>query len=400
MSTRETGTAAIDFDAPPVDFARLHHDRVAKLRGAMQANGVDSLVLLGQSNVVYATGARAPAADSSLAAHRRMVAIVEAGDASPHLYTSFPDGVPGDLPVDHVHDGLLVETDAGAAELVVRWPRGRVALDEYTMPLLRALDGREVLDATAVTSAAKIVKTADEIALIRTAELLNEAAMRDVEPLVHPGVHATELSGRFLRRIFELGATANTVDPIFQLMPHSIDDGPYSATGDLVFPTVTRDVVLQRGDVVWVDTGINYHGYASDFGRTWIVGQEPTARQRDQFARWREVITRVSDVVRPGASAADLVRAAGEVYGRRPWPAHLYLGHGIGTDSAEMPLVGTDLGLDFDETLVLAAGMIVVLEPIAWEDGHGGFRAEEILAVTDDGCEPLTHYHYWPFETS
>jgi Xaa-Pro aminopeptidase len=49
--------------------------------------------------------------------------------------------------------------------------------------------------------------------------------------------------------------------------------------------------------------------------------------------------------------------------------------------------------------LVLAAGMIVVLEPIAWEDGHGGYRAEEILAVTDDGCEFLTHYHYWPFDT-
>ena len=389
---------AVDFDAPPVDFARLHRDRLDKLCGAMRANGVDALVLLGQSNVVYATGARAPAADSSLAAHRRMVAIVEAGDASPQLYTPFADGVPPDLPTSHVHEALAVETDAGAAALAARWPRGRVALDEYTMPLLRALDGHEVLDATAVTSAAKIVKTADEIELIRTAELLNETAMLDVEPLVEPGVRATELSGRFLRRIFELGATANTVDPIFQRMPPSIDGGPYSATGDLVFPTVTRDVVLERGDVVWVDTGINYHGYASDFGRTWIVGEEPSARQRDQFARWRDVIARVVDAERPGASAADLVRAAGEVYGRRPWPAHLYLGHGIGTDSAEMPLVGTDLGLDFDETLVLAPGMIVVLEPIAWEDGHGGYRAEEILAVTDAGCDRLTDYHYWPFE--
>jgi Xaa-Pro dipeptidase len=347
--------------------------------------------------VAYATGARAPAADASLAAHRRMVAVVRVDDEWPHLYTAFGDGVPAELPADHVHGPIPVETDEGAKQLAAAWPVGRVGLDEFTVPLHRAVRSRDVGDASASLGAAKLIKTSDEIELIRAAQRINEAAMHDVEPLVRPGVRATELSGRFLRRIFELGATANTVDPIFQVMPESIDDGPYTATGDLVFPTVTRERVLERGDVVWVDTGINFHGYASDFGRTWIVGAGPDARQRLQFDVWRGVRDRVLAAIRPGATAADLVRAAGTAYGRRPWPAHLYLGHGIGTDSAEMPLIGTDLGPAFDETLVLAAGMIVVLEPIAWEDGYGGYRAEEIVAVTDDGHEQLTDYHYGPF---
>jgi Xaa-Pro aminopeptidase len=55
-----------------------------------------------------------------------------------------------------------------------------------------------------------------------------------------------------------------------------------------------------------------------------------------------------------------------------------------------MPLVGTDLGIEFDDALVLAPGMVLVFEPVAWDDGHAGFRAEEIVAVTDDGYERLS----------
>ena len=59
-----------------------------------------------------------------------------------------------------------------------------------------------------------------------------------------------------------------------------------------------------------------------------------------------------------------------------------------------MPYVGTDLGEDFDESVVLAPGMVLVLEPVIWEDGRGGFRAEDIVAVTDDGYERLSHLSF------
>jgi Xaa-Pro aminopeptidase len=34
---------------------------------------------------------------------------------------------------------------------------------------------------------------------------------------------------------------------------------------------------------------------------------------------------------------------------------------------------------------------------VIWDDGHGGYRAEEIVVVTDDGCERLTGYTYAPY---
>jgi Xaa-Pro aminopeptidase len=371
------------------DLARMRRDRHRKVVDALDAQGLAAAVLLGQPAVAYAVGARAPAADAARAAHQRMIAIVTADGDAPHLYTAFPEGVPPELPADHVHGALPVEWSEGAEALRDVLPNGPIALDEYTMPLHAALDEREVADATALLSTCKIVKTNDELECIRRAQSINEEAMLAVEPLVAPGVRGTELSGAFLRRIFELGATANTVDPIWQIMPARVADGPYSATGDVVFPTPTTNQPFAAGDVIWVDTGIDYEGYASDFGCTFVVGG-PEARHRDQGARWREIVDRVLDVLKPGATAGDLVRAATTDDGRRPWLPHLYLAHGIGTNSAEMPLVGTDLGAEFDDSLVLAPGMVLVFEPIVWDDGSAGFRAEEIVAVTDDRYERLS----------
>ncbi len=112
------------------------------------------------------------------------------------------------------------------------------------------------------------------------------------------------------------------------------------------------------------------------------------------------VVAAVLERVKPGATARDLTRAARDAEdGRRtPWLAHLYLAHGTGTDSAEMPFIGTDLGDEFDESLVLAPGMVIVLEPVIWDDGHGGFRAEEIVAVTDDGYDVLTNLDWSDYE--
>jgi len=67
-------------------------------------------------------------------------------------------------------------------------------------------------------------------------------------------------------------------------------------------------------------------------------------------------------------------------------------------ESAEMPLLGTDLGPEFDEGLVLAPGMVLVVEPVIWEDGVGGYRAEEIVAVTGDGwCHLGGGHDFAPF---
>ena len=48
-------------------------------------------------------------------------------------------------------------------------------------------------------------------------------------------------------------------------------------------------------------------------------------------------------------------------------------------------MIGTDLGQEFDDNFVFPAGMVLVLEPVVWEDGTGGYRSEEIVVITEDG---------------
>jgi Xaa-Pro aminopeptidase len=393
-------------DAP--DLARLRVERRAKLTAALARKDAAAAVLLGTTNSRWSTGARVVAADQGRGARFRNVVVALDGDPMPHLFTHTPEGVPDDHPADHVHPGVDLETAAGANALVAfvaeHVDGGHVLLDEWTMALRGAWTAR--LPGIAVDDAGvnlmgelKLVKTADELACIRAAQRLNEAAMVDVYESLRPGLRQCDLSALFLRRAFELGAEQNTVDPIWEVMPDSVAAGPRSVTGDLVFPTVTTDRVLSKGDVVWVDTGITLAGYDSDFGRAWVIGTAPTAAQRDQFRRWKAVVDAVLAITKPGVTGGELTRAAvaASAGDRRPWLPHLYLAHGIGVDSAEAPFIGTDLGTDFDESIVLVPGMVFVLEPIAWADGTGGYRGEEIVAVTDDGYELLSDFHYEPY---
>src|SRR5665213_2409885 len=245
-----------------LDLERLRRDRMAKIDAAMAAAGVDTLVLCGQQNVSYATGTRVPAADHVRASWWRAVAVFERGAPWPHLYTDFPEGAPAELPDEFLHRAIEVETALGAYDLLAGLGSGQLALDDASVPLWEALTDRELVDAAAVMAPAKLTKTPDELECIRRAQSINEAAMRVVRPLAKPGVRATDLSGAFLRAVAEFGATANTVDPVFQIMPTSVGAGPYSITGEPVFPIPTGTDVLSTGDVMWIDTGINLHGYA------------------------------------------------------------------------------------------------------------------------------------------
>jgi Xaa-Pro dipeptidase len=363
------------------------------------------LVLLSTSGVAYATGAEIPGDDPGRASLFRPVAVVVKGDPVPHLYTMFADGAPEDLPDDHLHGALFPDLDDGIdlfeKVLGEHFSAGTsVGVDDETQAMMGALHGVEWADAGAVLGPVKLSKSPDEVSCIRQAQHINELAMIDARAVLRPGVRQSDLTAAFLRRLFELGASADSVDPIWQVMAPSRELGPWTVHGDLAFPTSTTDRFLREGDIIWVDAGIVWQGYASDYGRTWITSARPhpNERQAGQFRRWRTVVDAALEVLKPGVSARQLCQAAIEANdGVRPWMQHFYLAHGVGTDSAEMPLVGTDLGEAFDESQIMAPGMVLVFEPVIWEEGAAGYRSEDIVAVTDSGWVQLSGSTYDPY---
>src|SRR5438046_10742528 len=99
-----------------LELARLRRDRIAKLHTAMETAGAETLVLCGQSNVSYATGARVPPADHMRAAGWRAVVVLNGNEWWPQLYTELPEGAPADVPDEQRTGAIEVESDAGAAQ--------------------------------------------------------------------------------------------------------------------------------------------------------------------------------------------------------------------------------------------------------------------------------------------
>jgi Xaa-Pro dipeptidase len=391
------------------DWARMRSETGARLRSAMADHGVDALILLMNGHVQYATGVSWPLLDAGLSHVERPVAIVLADDEHPHLFLPFRSGASSEPPVphDHLHGPVYLEFDHGVthfarvlAELIP--PGATIAVDELTGAMRRSaatlFPSGPPQEAAVVVGAAQLIKTRDEVSCLRQAARITEAAMADVQKALAPGVRQIDLSALLVRRAFELGATANMLEAIWQVMPASREAGVWTTHGDLALPLLPTDRELSAGDVLWTDISFSYAGYCSDFGRTWLVGEQPTAAQQDQFRQWRAILDAVLAVTKAGVTSGDLARAAIAANGgRKPWLPHFYLGHGIGTYPAETPMIGTDLGEDFDDNFVFPPGMVLVLEPVVWEDGTGGYRSEEIVVITEDGYLPITDYPYSPY---
>ena len=403
-------TAKLSIPTDP-DRARMQQDRWARLRSVMGEQGIGALVLLGNSNVSYATGATWPLADPGRANLDRPVAVLTA-DEPPHIFAAEVD-LDLDIPDAHIHGPVYVELDEGAnhfgrilSELLP--DEGQLAIDELPGSMRQTLElffpGTEPVSADEVVGSAKLIKTPDELAYLRKALEITEQAIAPVQAALAPGIRQSDLTATFLNAAFDLGADANILDPIWQVMPDRLADGPWTTHGDIPCPLLTTGRELRKGDVLWVDTGISYGGFASDFGRTWVVGAEPTPRQKAQFEAWRQIIEAVLAITRAGVNGSDLTRTALEgsaaiqvSEGRKPWMQHFYLAHGLGIESAESPFIGTDLGDSYDKRQVLQPGMVVVFEPLVWDDGAAGYRAEEVIVVTDDGYISLTDYPYDPY---
>jgi Xaa-Pro aminopeptidase len=402
-------------EAPPTrfparpDLARMRRERTDQVRSAMREQGVDALVLSGNTNVVYATGAIWPFADESRTTFERPVAVVLVDEEVPHLFTPIrsDDRLRAGLPEDHVHGPAHLDFDEGVELFLPKLAEllqtdAVVAFDEWTHSLRRTDSflgpHGSPLDAGRIISKAKLHKTPDELSCMREGLRIMEQGITEVQARLAPGVRQVDLTATFLQTIFEAGADANILDPIWQVMPNSIAEGPWTTTGDLALPLLSTSRELVEGDVLWVDLGLSYEGVHTDFGRTWIVGRAPNDVQRGQFDRWQAILEATLAVTRAGVRNSDLTAAATEANGgSKPWLPHFYLGHGLGIDSAEMPFVGSDIGEAFDEAYVLEAGMVLVLEPVIWDDGQCGYRSEEVVLITEDGWEPMTDYSYDPF---
>jgi Xaa-Pro aminopeptidase len=396
---KEGGLSDVGAD---VDFSRLRSERLAKVREEMSRRGLDVVVLLTDANQSY-VNIRKPCVEESRAWYDPVIVAVGV-DGTVHVWCSCFDQSWMDVDVDRVHPGFPLDLAAGVERLAneLRWtfPNCRsVGFDEFTgamVPMMPStFAGLHVGSAMDVMASARLLKTVDEIACIRAVAQLNEMAAADVQAALVPGVLQSELTGIFYARLSQLGVDNVFMEPAWT--PTIVLSGG-NGRGVLNYPARHAGSQLREGELIVCDTSIGWQGYQSDFGRTWIVGHDPkpTPAEHDCYLHWREILEEVYAAIKPGNSAADMVRAATAVE-----PVHtikrLNLAHGIGVAPLEAPVVETDLGPEHDEETELLPGMVMVLEPVVWRTSGEVYRSEEIVAVTSTGFERLSSYGYEPF---
>lgn len=145
------------------------------------------------------------------------------------------------------------------------------------------------------------------------------------------------------------------------------------------------DKRIKKGELVVADMGVVYDGYNSDCTRTYCVGKA-TSKVREIYQIVSDAQLCAIDKVRHGVPASDVDSAArnhiekagyGEYFGHGT-------GHGVGLDIHEQP------GISPLSKARLTKGMVITVEPGIYIPQWGGVRIEDMLLVTENGCEILT----------
>jgi Xaa-Pro aminopeptidase len=255
--------------------------------------------------------------------------------------------------------------------------------DHDTFALRRRVKSPAELEGIRRAQRAAEAGMAAAAALLRAADVQGDRLVVDGRPLLAETVRAA------LREACAAhGAPAPAdviVASVWQGFGHEAGTGPLPAHLPIQIDLWPRDE----------DTGC-----WADMTRTFVVGDGSDA-VRAQEALVAEAFLKVKDAARPGvtgrelhAITCDLFEAAGHRT-QRTGPGddpnegfQFSLGHGVGLEIHEDP------GLGQSGRAPLVAGDVIAIEPGLWEREVGGVRYEDLLLITDDGCETLTQYPY------
>jgi len=229
-----------------------------------------------------------------------------------------------------------------------------------------------------VVFALRARKDEHELAILRRASELTQLAIREVAATLRPGLRGADVALRMAaahERLGMRGSWALCLIDAAAALPHGDDDG----------------IVLAKESCLLVDTGASLHGYQSDTTRTWSCFGPPSAEVDKAWSAVRDAQQKAFEFVRPGVMARDVDARARAVlvdhgYAGGYGALTHRLGHGIGMEGHEDPY------FDGGSEVVLASGMTLSDEPGIYVVGRFGVRIEDIVVVTDSGCD---HFGEW-----
>lgn len=225
-----------------------------------------------------------------------------------------------------------------------------------------------------VVEGMRIVKDARELEMMRAAGRVADKAYTAMIGQLRAGMAENDVAALLEYEMRKAGAQGTSFATIVGsgargALPHGI----------------ASEKVIQAGEVIVIDFGVNYQGYMSDCTRTVALGAQPKDVM-DVYGWLREAQQLGLNCIKPGVSSRSVDTAVRTRLGDHDLAQYFThgLGHGVGLEIHESPRLsqGTDT--------VLEPGHIVTCEPGVYLPGRYGMRIEDSVIVTETGYESLT----------
>lgn len=361
--------------------------RLARLRERFETVGIDALVVTDLANIRYLSGFTGSAAVLLVTAESALI-TTDGRYRTQCLEEVKAAGL--DRLVDVEIGGMAAQRDALKARLgsEARTSSSKVGLESEKISwggaqrMIELFEGANVITTSGVVEALREIKDAGEVARIKRAAAIADAALLEVLPMLATKSEATGSTEASFALALDtamrrLGAEGTAFETI-------VASGPNSARPH--HQPSSREIL--RGDPVVVDFGAVYDGYRSDMTRTFCVSRDPEG----ELARVFEVVGKAQaagvDAVMAGVAAKSVDDACRAIISDAGWAQAFEhgTGHGVGLDIHEDPTVGPLSNTELHE------GVVVTVEPGVYLPAFGGVRIEDTLVVSNGGCESLTKF--------
>lgn len=361
----------------------MREDVIERLKADLVRQGLDAVILLSPENYAYVSGFVVPTQPLMRWRHAAIVIKVD-GTRAVLSVDMEASTVRKQLPNEDIRIWKEFSYDAmeRLADLLddMGLAGARIGIEMDFTPagdfavLGKRLPNARWLPIEAPLARLRQIKTANEIDLLRRLSLIADKAIKTAYDAMKPGNTEFDLAGVLTGTLYEEGAE------YFKLL--------IIATGERsVFPNVgPTSRALKENDICRVEVFPIIGGYHAGVCRTAQVG-EAAPHAEEIWAKLTECKYMLLDLIKPGAVCSDIYRTYSKRLEALGLPLISFVGHGIGLHLHEDPY----LGLMCDQPL--EAGMVLGIEPLIYETGHGyGMQNKDMVLVTENGCELLSAF--------